>query len=167
MKRLIAAAAVMFAAGPALAQVAQTGRYLPLDLAIEAAQEAAKVCAAKGWPVSVTVIDTAGNVKVQLKGDHSTVHTKDTSFRKAYTVATMGPIFGFDRLGAWVEKVKGNPNAAALASVPNIILLPGAVAFRMKDEIVAAIGVGGAPGGEKDEACAQAGLDKVSARLAG
>jgi len=45
------------------------------------------------------------------------------------------------------------------------MLLPGAVAFKAKGEIVAAIGVGGSPGGEKDEACAAAGLAKIKDRL--
>ena len=152
-------------ATPALAQVQKTGNFLSLDLAAEAALEAVRVCSAQGWPVSVAVVDTAGNVKLQAKGDHSTIHTKDSSFRKAYTVATMGPIFGFDRLGAWVEKLKSNPSAAALASLPGIVLLPGAVAVKIRGETVAAIGVGGAPGGDKDEECAVAGLDKIKNRL--
>ncbi|MBI3452565.1 MAG: heme-binding protein [Rhodospirillales bacterium] len=159
---------VAFTALPATAAVAQvqkTGSFLNLDLAIEAAQEAVRVCAARGWPVSAAVVDTAGNVKLQAKGDHSTIHTKDTSFRKAYTVATMGAIFDFDRLGVWVDKLKSNPNATALASIPGIILLPGAVAVKIRGEIVAAIGVGGAPGGDKDEECALAGLDKIKSRL--
>jgi hypothetical protein len=33
------------------------------------------------------------------------------------------------------------------------------------DEVIGGIGVGGAPGGDKDEVCAQAGLEKISARL--
>lgn len=138
---------------------------LSLDLAMEAAAEAVKSCAAHGWNVSASVVDSSGDVKVQAKGDHSTPHTKDTSFRKAYTQVTMGPIFGFDALSIWIEKLKGNPNAAALATIPNIIVLPGAVAIKIKGAIVAAIGVGGAPGGDKDEACAMKGLEKIKDRL--
>lgn len=154
-----------FAATPATAQVQTSGNFLSLDLAMEAATEAARVCAEKGWPVSVSIVDAAGNIKLQAKGDHSTVHTKDASFRKAYTTVTMGPLFGFDRLGDWVEKLKANPFAATYATLPDIYLLPGAIAVKMKGEIVAAIGVGGAPGGEKDEICAAAGLAKIQDRL--
>jgi uncharacterized protein GlcG (DUF336 family) len=82
------------------AQVAESGYALPLDLAIEAATAAIDVCKAKGYPVSAFVVDTSGVIKVHLKGDHSTIHTKDPAFRKAYTVVTMGPIFGFDRTSA-------------------------------------------------------------------
>ncbi|MFA5985109.1 MAG: heme-binding protein [Methylococcaceae bacterium] len=139
---------------------------LTLDLAMEAATEAIKFCSAQGWNVSASVVDSAGNIKVQAKGDNSTIHTKDTSFRKAYTQVSMGPIFGFDALSVWVDKLKGNPNAVGLASIPNIIVLPGAVAIKIHDQTVAAIGVGGAPGGDKDEACAAKGLEKIKDRLA-
>lgn len=160
---LVAAAVV--AALPASAQVQKTGNFLSLELAMEAAAAAVEACEAKGWPVSVSVVDAAGNVKLQAKGDHSTIHTKDSSFRKAYTLVTMGPLFGFDTLGPWVEKLRSNPYASTYATLPNLFLLPGAVAVKIKGEIVAAIGVGGAPGGEKDEVCAAAGLAKIANRL--
>ncbi len=149
----------------AQAQVAQTGRQLPLDLAMAAAAEAVTVCAAHGWAVSVSVVDAAGNVKLQAKGDHSTIHTKDSSYRKAYTAVTMAPIFGFDRLGDWVEALQSNPFAPAFASLPDIFLLPGAVVVKLDGEVVAALGVGGAPGGQNDELCAVAGLAKIQDRL--
>lgn len=159
---LVAAA---FAAGAVSAQVQKTGNFLNLELAMEAAAESARVCAAQGWPVSVAVVDAAGNVKLQAKGDHSTVHTRDSSFRKAYTVVTLGPVFGFETTSQFVERLKNNPSAPALVSLPNILPLAGAVAVKVHDEIVAAIGVGGAPGGEKDEACAMAGLARIKDRL--
>jgi uncharacterized protein GlcG (DUF336 family) len=150
---------------PVHAQVQASGYVVPASLAVEASMEAIRACEANGYKVSATVVDTSGEVRAFVKGDHSTTHTKETSFRKAYTVATMGPVFGFDALGVWVERLKSNPSAPALASVPNIIVLPGAVALKAKGEIVAALGVGGAPGGEKDEACAVAGLAKIQDRL--
>jgi len=146
-------------------QVQKTGSFLNLDLAMEAAAESVRVCAAQGWPVSVAIVDAAGNVKLQAKGDHSTIHTRDSSFRKAYTVVTLGPVFGFETTGQFVERLKNNPSAPALVSLPHILPLAGAVAVKIGDEIVAAIGVGGAPGGEKDEACAAAGLARISDRL--
>ena len=62
----------------AAAQVAQSGYSLPLALAVEAATTAVEACEAKGWPVSAFVVDTSGVIKVHLKGDHSTIHTKDS-----------------------------------------------------------------------------------------
>jgi uncharacterized protein GlcG (DUF336 family) len=60
---------------------------------------------------------------------------------------------------------KSNPFASQLATVHNVIALPGAAAFISRGEMVAALGVGGAPGGDKDEVCARAGVDKVKSRL--
>jgi len=150
---------------PTVAQVHRSGFRLPLALANEAALEAVQSCAANGDDVSAAVVDASGELIVFVKGDHATVHTQDTSFRKAYTVVTLGPIFKFDALGPFVEKLRTNPNAAAFASLPNILLLAGGVAVKAGDETVAAIGVGGSPGGDKDEACATAGLAKIKDRL--
>jgi uncharacterized protein GlcG (DUF336 family) len=149
----------------AAAQVAQSGYSLPLALAVEAATTDA--CAAKGWPVSAFVVDTSGVIKVHLKGDHSTIHTKDSAFRKAYTVVTMGPIFGFDRTSAFAETVSKNPAGAnsSLFNLPDIIAVAGAVAIKHGNEIVAGLGVGRAPGGDRDEACAEEGVAKIAARV--
>ena len=160
---LVAVAATPQAAD---AQVGWSGYSLPLGLAIEAAAEAIRTCEAEGYPVSASVVDTSGVVKLQAKGDHSTVHTKESSFRKAYTVVTMGPIFKFDTTGRFAELVAKNPSGAAVISLPDVLPLAGGVAIKRNDEIVAALGVGGAPGGEKDEACAQAGVAKIRDRVA-
>ena len=135
---------------------------LSLDSAIEAAQEAIRFCEASGYHITATVVDMSGQIKVQLKGDHSTIHTKDTAFRKAYTLVTLGPVFNLDTSSQVAALMKNNPNRAAFLTVPEITPLPGAVALKINNKIVAAIGVGGAPGGTKDEACAKAGALKVN-----
>ena len=163
---LIASACLLAAAGTAQAQVLLSGRQVPLALAQEAAQEAVRACEADGYRVSASVVDTAGVERVFLRGDHSTVHTRETAFRKAYTIATLGPIFGATTTGALTEKVSKTPTGPALSSVPNILLLAGGVALRVGDETLAALGVGGAPGGALDEKCAQAGVARVQERLA-
>ena len=43
--------------------------------------------------------------------------------------------------------------------------LAGAVVIRSKGEVVGAIGASGAPGGDKDESCARAGIEKIKDRL--
>ena len=118
MKSVVAAFTLSTCASIALqfsaaAQVALSGYTLPLALAVEAATTAIDACKAKGWPVSAIMVDTSGVVMVHLKGDHSTIHTKDSAFRKAYTVVTMGLIFGFDRTSAYAETVSKNPQALA------------------------------------------------------
>jgi uncharacterized protein GlcG (DUF336 family) len=149
-------------------QPSQTTAYhyvLPLSLSLEAATEAVRVCAQHGYFVTATVVDMDGVPQVALRGDGATIHTSESSFDKAYTVVTLGPIFDFDTSSKFFEMVKTSPYAPALAKMHNVMALPGAVAFKSKNAIVGALGVGGAPGGDKDEVCAQAGVAKVADRL--
>jgi uncharacterized protein GlcG (DUF336 family) len=141
-------------------------RYvLPLSLALEAATEAIRTCEQRGYHVTATVVDMDGVPQVALRGDGATVHTGESSFEKAFTVVTLGPEFGFDTSGKFFDFVKTSPYAPRLATVRNVMALPGAVAFKSNNEIVGALGVGGAPGGDKDEVCAHAGVAKVTDRL--
>jgi hypothetical protein len=85
------AIASAFLAGPADAQVQKTGNFLNLSLAMEAAAESARVCAAQGWPVSVTIVDAAGNLKLQAKGDYSTIQHQGVEFQKGLYGGHPGP----------------------------------------------------------------------------
>ena len=139
---------------------------LPLSLAVEAATETIKSCEASGYNVSVAVVDMYGQAIVQLKGDKSTPHTKDLAYRKAFTVITFGPNYKLEtstQVAAWASK--NLVFYQALLTVPNITPLPGAVAVMVNQEMIATIGVSGAPGGDKDEACARAGILKISDKL--
>jgi uncharacterized protein GlcG (DUF336 family) len=141
-------------------------RYrLPLKVALDAAQEALRVCEQKHYWVSATVVNMDGVPQLVLRGDKATVHTAESSFRKAFTVVTLGPEFGFERSSGFFELVNTSPYAPQLATVHNVMALPGGVAFKVKGEIIGALGIGGAPGGDKDEVCAAAGVARVANQL--
>jgi len=161
-----AAALTIYPLGHAVAQVGESGYSLPLALALKAGTKAIATCAGNGYPVSAVVVDPSGIIKLEARGDHSTVHTTTSAYRKAYTVVTFGPIFRFDRSSAFAALMAKNPNAAALATLPSIAPLAGGAAIKVGDEIVAALGVSGSPGGDKDEACAQAGVASIKGDLA-
>jgi uncharacterized protein GlcG (DUF336 family) len=46
-----------------------------------------------------------------------------------------------------------------------VFLVAGGVVIKSSDEVIGAVGVGGAPGGDKDEVCAQAAVAKITDRL--
>jgi uncharacterized protein GlcG (DUF336 family) len=153
---------------PSSSQLTEASAYhyvLPLTVSLDAATEAIRVCSQSGYHVSATVVDMDGVPQVAIRGDGATVHTRESSYEKAYTVVTLGPEFDFDTSGKFFELVKTSPYAPRLATVRNVMALPGAVAFKSKNVIVGALGIGGAPGGDKDEVCAQAGIAKVANRL--
>jgi len=57
-----------------------------------------------------------------------------------------------------------NPTTGAV-HLSGIIAAQGALPIKVGDEVIGAVGVSGAPGGEKDEACSKAGIDKVADQL--
>jgi uncharacterized protein GlcG (DUF336 family) len=52
-----------------------------------------------------------------------------------------------------------------LAKLPHLLLFGGGVVIKMHDEVIGAIGAAGAPGGDLDENCARAGVEKIGDRL--
>jgi uncharacterized protein GlcG (DUF336 family) len=49
--------------------------------------------------------------------------------------------------------------------VAGTVMLAGGVSIKVGTETIGAIGVSGAPGGNKDEVCANAGIAKVADKL--
>lgn len=136
-----------------------------LDAYAEGALIAVNECRSKGFNVAVSIVDRHGAQVVFVKDDKSTIHTKDTSFRKAYTVVTLGPIFNKNTSTELAKEIIGKPSESSFVEIPNIALMSGAVSLIKENEIIGAIGVGGAPGGDKDEACARKGADFINKYL--
>jgi uncharacterized protein GlcG (DUF336 family) len=159
-----AAIAIIAAAGLPLAahaQGLQTTHRISAELASQAAAEAVASCAKQGYAETVVVVDADGVRQAVLRGDRAGSHTLDSAFDKAYTSAT----FKADT-GALFERSKTAPGFANLfTQLPHLILLGGGIVIKVGDEVVGAIGAGGAPGANLDEACARAGLDKIRDQL--
>lgn len=145
----------------AAAQAAElpTHRILPLELAREAAFAALEDCRAKGYAVSVAVVDRGGVVKVLARAEGAGPHTVDSSRRKAYTSASLRRST-LELAGL----VASRPSVAGLRDMnESILILGGGLPVRIDGEVLGGIGVGGAPGDKLDEACARAGLTAIGA----
>jgi uncharacterized protein GlcG (DUF336 family) len=162
---LAALGSAVFLAGPATAQSLPTVKLLPLALANEAVMEAVAACEKSGYHVAATVVDASGIVKAIAKGDGTPPHTIDSSRGKAYSTVSLGSTFSENSNSAIVARVSGGLAFGPLQNLPGVFLVPGAVMLKSGDQIVGAIGVGGAPGGDKDEVCAKAAADKIADRL--
>ena len=134
---------------------------LPLSLSTEAAQGALAACQAKGFHISVAVTDQSGRVRVLLRDDTAGPHTLDSSMKKAYTATSLGL-----STGVLTKIVAAHPDAAGLKDMnEKILIMQGGLPIRAGAEVIGGIGVGGTPGGDTDEACARAGLEKIMDRL--
>jgi uncharacterized protein GlcG (DUF336 family) len=153
------------AAAPAAAQDVLTTHRLSAALASEAVTEAVATCTKQGYRVAATIIDTDGVTQAMLRGDGAALIAVNSSYDKAYTVIMIGATRNEDSSAAIAKRIGPTPTAGGIAKFEHVALQPGALRIKLGNEAIAAIGVGGAPGGDLDEACAQAGIDKISARL--
>jgi uncharacterized protein GlcG (DUF336 family) len=132
---------------------------LSLETALAMATVAQETCKGQGYRVSVTVVGREGQVILQMRGDNASPHTMENSLRKAYTARTFRVPSG--DIG---KRLKENPTLS-FPFLTNVTGAQGALPIKLGDEVIGAMGVSGAPGGEKDEACVKAGLDKVADQL--
>ncbi|HEX4096740.1 MAG TPA: heme-binding protein [Caulobacteraceae bacterium] len=130
-------------------------------VAVELAQDAIAACAANGYKVTAVVLNSAGMQRVQISSDGAPDMTGPVGLRKAFTVITFG-----QPSGAVGDKAKTDAALAdRLKSDPKLIGWAGGEPLTAGGQVIGALGVSGAPGGDKDDACANAAIAKVGGRL--
>jgi len=148
------------------AQGLLTEHRLSAGLANEAVAEAVAACAKNGYTVTAIVVDIDGVRQAVLRGDGAPVHTLDSAYAKAYTAASLAPVRKEDSTKAIFERLSKNPSTtASLGNLPNVTFTPGGVTIMAAGKPIGGIGVGGAPGGNFDDDCARAALDKIKDRM--
>lgn len=130
---------------------------LSVDAAVKAAQAALDAAEAKGQRVTVSIVDRAGNERVQLTGDGAGPQSFESAERKAYTAVAWG------KPTSELSKQAGG-QGATLRDIPGTLFLAGGVPVSAGSPI-AGIGVAGAPSGDLDEEFARAGLQAIQADL--
>jgi uncharacterized protein GlcG (DUF336 family) len=153
----LAATACTFAA-PASADLI-TNKDVSADIAVTIATTAMADCKAKGYKVSAVVVGRVGEVIAHIRGDGTGPHTMENAFKKAFTARTFRIASG-----EMEKRLKDNPQMGA-QYLTGFTTARGGLPIKAGDDVIGAAAVSGAPGGEKDEACVQTGLDKVKDQL--
>ena len=140
-------------------------RGLDTALAVEAAQTAVDACLKDGVKGSAAVLDADGVTRVLISANGSSKNSAELSPKKGVLAIQMKK--PTSEVFAGMEK---DPALKAkLEADKNVFPRPGALPIMAGNDLIGAIGFGGANGaqggGAKDEACAKAGLDKVRARV--
>ena len=153
----LAAASLMLACCAAGAQQAvRTVHDMSLELANQLAGTVVAACLAEGYNVSATVVDRAGTVRAVQRADDAGANTLSSSERKAWTATSLKT-----PTQALMERSMKSPEGGYLVHLPGVLLLGGGVPVKVGNEVIGAIGVGGAPGGQLDERCANAAIEKA------
>ena len=156
MNKLLAvsALALSLVATAASAQAVRTEKNISLELANQIAAATVASCSAAGYNVAAAVVDRAGSLRALQRADNAGPHTLSSS--QAYTSASAK-----NTTLAMMEGAQKNPAGANLVHMPGFLLLGGGVPIKVGNEVIGAVGVGGAPGGHLDEKCAMDGIAKV------
>ncbi|MEO8545776.1 MAG: heme-binding protein [Burkholderiaceae bacterium] len=152
--------ALIVAAPLAQAQAVRSEKNMSLELANQIAAASVAACQANGYAVTATVVDRAASVRAVQRADNAGPHTLAASLQKAYTSASAK-----NTTLAIMEAAQKNPGAANLVYLPGYLLLGGGVPIKVGNEVIGAVGIGGAPSGNLDEQCAMAALDTVKDQL--
>jgi len=126
-------------------------KRLSLATAQRIAQAAVDACREKGIQIGVTVVDRDGVVQTQLRDTIAPPITVPISFKKAYTAANFNSA---------TSALEGRADTA-VGRQDFLVMSAGGVTVEVGGALLGAVGVSGAPAGETDEACAQAGVDAV------
>jgi uncharacterized protein GlcG (DUF336 family) len=137
-----------------------TYKSLSPEVALEAAQAALKQCRDNGFQVAVVVVDRFGQPQVLLRDRYAGLPAGDIATAKAYTALSFRR--GTSELAKMVRDGQMDPN---LARMPRLAMLAGGLVIETGGTLLGGIGVSGAPGGDRDEECAKAGLDAVRDRI--
>lgn len=158
---LKAAAVLLCAAFGAQAQeVTFTSKSLTPETALTAAQAALAQCRKDGYQVAVAVVDKSGLPQVLLRDRYAGAHTVEVSVNKAWTAVSFKT-----PTTALVEETQPGKPMSGLRSLPRFMAAGGGRIIEGAGTLVGGIGVSGAPGGDADDACAQAGIKAIADSL--
>jgi uncharacterized protein GlcG (DUF336 family) len=148
-----AAAAALAVTGAATAEdamVTQVNR-MSLETATTIAQATIAACREKGIQVGVTVVDRDGIAQVALRDTIAPTITLPISKGKAYAAVM------FNVSTAQLAERANTP----VGRTPGVVMSTGGLPIQVAGSLIGGVGVSGAPSGETDEECAQAGIDAV------
>jgi uncharacterized protein GlcG (DUF336 family) len=155
--RAVLVGAACLVAVPASAQLIQR-KDLSYAMAKTIAENALEDCRAKGYPVAVVVVDRGGDTMVALRNDDAGPHTMENARRKAYTARTFKMT-----TEEFIKEMATRPTRREQTSLPSVIAIGGGVPIKVGNDVIGGVGLSGSPG--VDEACVNAGLDKVKDQL--
>jgi uncharacterized protein GlcG (DUF336 family) len=160
MSRIVLAFAIAFAlsAPPAVAADIVTVHRLSDTLAGEAVLAVITAC----HSATVVVVDSDGVQQAALRGDTSSVFHLEAAYDKAYTAVTTRD----DTSALLPRQQAGRLPPVMTRPLEHLMVAQGGIVVKVGDETVAGIGVSGSPsGGQGDEDCARAGLNRIRDRL--
>ncbi len=135
-----------------------TDKSIGMELARDIANETIIACRKDGYHVSAVVVDRFGLMRAALRDDRASRFTLEIAQRKANMTVM-----------AWTDsglfKKARTDIQQELNHIQGLIVMEGGVKIISGGYNIGAVGVSGAPGGDKDAACANKALVKLNERI--
>ncbi len=129
---------------------------MTLSLANSFGRNILSECNKLGKTGTVSVVDSAGNIVIVMRGDNVGPHNTLAAQRKAYTaLSTKSNTYEL------MKKAQNNSEMANLNTVNELLLLGGGAPVIYKDQVIGAVGVAGMGGSEFDNKCAIKGIENT------
>jgi len=135
-------------------------KSLTPEAALKVAQATMAACRKAGFQTAVAVIDRGGNMQVMLRDRFAGAHTPEVARKKAWTALSFRT-----NTVQMSENTQAGKAASGVRHVAGALMLGGGVMIRAGGELIGAIGVSGAPGGQADEDCAVKGIASIQDEL--
>jgi uncharacterized protein GlcG (DUF336 family) len=154
--------ALVLASGTVIAAESATFsmKALTPESALKAAQAALAKCRTDGYQVSVAVVDRSGLVQVVLRDRYAGAHSPDTATSKAWTAVSFRT-----NTSDLVKTTQPGQPSSGIRNLPGVVAVGGGLKIEAGGSIIAGIGVSGAPGGDADDVCANAGIKAIADSL--
>jgi len=133
-------------------QMAISVKRLSLDTTTKIAQATIDACRKKGIQIAVTVVDRHGLVQNVMRDTVAPTISLKISRQKAFTAANFS---------APTSQLADRANTP-IARIDGLVMSAGGLPIQIGGHVFGGVGVSGAPSGETDEECAQAGIDAVA-----
>jgi uncharacterized protein GlcG (DUF336 family) len=130
-------------------------RQLTPETALKLARAAIDSCRKEGFQVAVAVTDRSGVAQVVLRDRFAGPHTVTVAVDKAWTAVS----FRQDTLS--FARATSDPAHSGPRNFARVVAVGGGVPVEAAGNVLGAIGISGAPGGEADDRCARAGIDAI------
>jgi uncharacterized protein GlcG (DUF336 family) len=133
-------------------------KNIGMELARDIANEAIMVCRKSGYHVAAVVVDRYGLLRAALRDDRASRFTLEIAQRKANLTVMAWTDSGVFR--------KARPDIRQeLNHIDGLVVMEGGIEIIASGYNLGAVGVSGAPGGEKDADCARNALKNLTERI--
>lgn len=133
-------------------------RQISAELASDIAWEAVRACREKGYQVSAVVVDRSASTQVVIRDTLAPRFTIQIAQEKANAVI-------LSKISSSEFRKNRDDIRMEMNHVDGLLVLEGGLPITAAGSLVGAIGVSGAPGGDRDAECAMQALEKVADRL--